>query len=109
LIASERPPEKDVELRTWLLEIKGIGMKTASWITRNWTGSNSVAIIDIHIWRAGQLIGLFHGQRPERDYIEMEDLFVRFAHGIRMKTSTLDAVIWSQMRSCGHLAKNATA
>jgi N-glycosylase/DNA lyase len=106
VVSSEDPPRDPLELRDWLLRINGIGLKTASWITRNWTGSDLVAIIDIHIWRAGQLVGLFHDQRPERDYREMEELFVRFANGIRMKTSTLDSVIWSQMRSWGHLAEN---
>jgi N-glycosylase/DNA lyase len=106
LIASEDPPQKPLELRSWLLKIRGIGLKTASWITRNWMKTDSVAIIDIHIWQAGKLVGLFHEHRPDRDYLEMEDLFIKFAQGIRMKTSTLDTVIWSQMRSWGHLAGN---
>jgi N-glycosylase/DNA lyase len=108
LMSSEVPPEKPLELRKWLLKIRGIGLKTASWITRNWMATDSVAIIDIHIWRAGKLVGLFHRQRPERDYLEMEDLFLRFSNEIRIKASTLDMVIWSQMRTWGHLVGNET-
>ena len=46
-----------VALRDWLLAIPGIGPKTASWIVRNRTGSSAVAIIDVHILRAGTSAG----------------------------------------------------
>ncbi len=39
----------DKELRNALLDIKGIGPKTASWIVRNFRDSNKVAILDIHL------------------------------------------------------------
>ncbi len=56
--ADDNPPVSNpLKLREWLLKIKGIGPKTASWIVRNWTASDDVAIIDIHIHRAGLLAG----------------------------------------------------
>ena len=60
-ILSERPAQLDSPraLRDHLLQLPGIGPKTASWIVRNWLGSNDVAILDIHVVRAGQLMGLF--------------------------------------------------
>src|SRR6202020_2057977 len=51
------PYEDDMILREWLLTINGIGMKTASWIVRNWLCSENVAILDIHIQRAGLIAG----------------------------------------------------
>ena len=57
-------------LRDWLLEIPGIGFKTASWIARNWLDADDVAILDIHILRAGILGGFFpRNMTVERHYI----------------------------------------
>jgi endonuclease III len=41
------------------MSLPGIGPKTASWIARNWLDADDVAILDIHIMRVGQVIGLF--------------------------------------------------
>jgi N-glycosylase/DNA lyase len=98
----QAPVHDDLAFRKWLLGFKGIGPKTASWITRNWLSSDRVAIIDIHIYRAGLLVGLYNNrQSPAREYFEMEDQFLAFAHGIRVKASTLDALIWRRMKNAG--------
>src|SRR5579862_888133 len=47
------------EMRLSLMQLPGIGPKTASWIVRNWLNSSEVAILDVHIVRAGQLMNLF--------------------------------------------------
>jgi N-glycosylase/DNA lyase len=88
--------------RQYLQEIEGIGPKTASWITRNWLGSDEVAILDIHLLRAGQFINLFDKvvQLP-RDYRHVEETFLDFAARIHVQPSILDAVIWSDMRKFG--------
>ena len=57
LVIDELAHLKGVVLRNALLEIPGIGPKTASWITRNWCGSDEVAILDVHICRACEIAG----------------------------------------------------
>ena len=90
----------DRELRDALCSLKGVGPKTASWIVRNWRGSDDVAILDVHLMRAGRELGLF---RPEqcvvRHYREIENAFVDFAKDIGAKASVLDSVIWMAFRS----------
>ena len=44
-------PQEPLSLRESLLQLHGIGYKTASWIVRNFTGSDAVAIVDIHLHR----------------------------------------------------------
>lgn len=96
----------DVALREWLLELPGIGLKTASWITRNWLDSDNVAIIDIHLHRAGLLAGFFkRTDRVEKHYREMESSFIEFAHAIGTRPSVLDAVIWFDMKAAGNLVQ----
>jgi N-glycosylase/DNA lyase len=88
------------ELRDWLLDIPGVGYKTASWIARNWLRSDDVAILDIHILRAGRIVGLFpDALTVERHYLELEALFLEFSHRLGVKASELDAVIWLEMMS----------
>jgi N-glycosylase/DNA lyase len=103
-VQNDEPPTEDRKLRDWLTDFPGVGLKTASWITRNWKGSDAVAIIDIHICRAGQMIGLFGKQTPNRDYLELEALFLSFAQVLQVRASQLDNLIWNQMRTWGRLA-----
>lgn len=87
-------------LRQELLGLEGIGPKTASWIVRNWLGADTVAIIDIHVIRACQFMGVFpQNLRLPSDYDELEDKFLQLAKGIGVAPSKLDAVMWSEMRS----------
>jgi N-glycosylase/DNA lyase len=94
------PMEFPVLLRNTLMKLPGIGPKTASWIVRNWCGSDEVAILDIHVIRAGILMKLFSTKdRPERNYLDMERRFLNLAHAINTSAANLDALIWQQMRS----------
>lgn len=87
-------------LRDALLQYPGIGLKTASWITRNWLSSDEVAILDIHVLRAGILGRFFDATLTvERHYRELEDQFLRFSEGLGVRASELDAVIWLEMMS----------
>ena len=45
------PPKTDCpfEMRNDLMTYPGVGPKTASWIVRNLTGSDRVAILDVHV------------------------------------------------------------
>lgn len=97
----EDPPPigDDYAFRSHLMRINGIGPKTGSWIARNWLGSGKVAILDIHVVRAGKIIGLFSAKdRLPRDYLAMERRFLRFAEAIGACPSLLDAIIWRTMR-----------
>lgn len=98
-IQSFDPPRSDVALRNQLMRLPGIGAKTASWIVRNHRGSDAVAIIDIHILRAGRHIGLFPvSWQPQRHYTQLECAFLKFAEALCVRASLLDALIWDYMR-----------
>lgn len=87
-------------LREELMTQPGIGPKTASWIVRNWTGTDEVAILDVHVIRAGQIMGLFpENIRLPRDYAALEARFLDFAEALRIPASYLDALIWREMRA----------
>lgn len=88
------------QLRDWLLSIPGIGYKTASWIARNWLDADDVAILDIHIMRVGQIIGLFPKSfTVEHNYLELERRFLQLSTSLDVRASELDAVIWWEMAS----------
>lgn len=89
----------DLDLRDALCGLKGLGPKTASWIVRNWRASDQVAILDVHILRAGRLLGLFDDVLTvEKNYREIEDLFIAFSQDIGAKASILDSVMWMTTR-----------
>lgn len=87
-----------LDLRNWLRELPGIGYKTASWVARNWMNADDVAILDVHILRFGQAIGLFPAALTvERHYLELEQLFIALCQGMNVRPSELDAVVWHEM------------
>jgi N-glycosylase/DNA lyase len=94
------PPEDDPKaFRAWFMRIPGVGPKTASFIARNWLGSDEVAILDVHVVRACQAVGLFGADvNVARDYCELERRFLDFAQAIGVKASWLDAIMWEDMR-----------
>lgn len=87
-------------LRDALLTLSGIGYKTASWIARNWLDADDVAILDIHILRAGVVAGFLDPELTvERHYAALEAQFLAFSTGLGVRASELDAVIWLEMAS----------
>jgi thermostable 8-oxoguanine DNA glycosylase len=100
-LASELPPTHSGRaLRDWLLEIPGIGHKTASWVARNWLDADDVAILDIHVLRAGHLGQFFTpGLSVDRHYLRLEAEFLKFCNGLGIRASELDAVMWHEMKS----------
>lgn len=99
---AERPlPEDDhIEFRRRLMDIPGIGPKTASWITRNWLDSDKVAILDIHVIRACLAMGIFNDPvKLPKAYDYLEQTFIEFSHRLGVRTAVLDAVIWTEMRN----------
>ncbi|MGB7160431.1 MAG: hypothetical protein WBD40_20365 [Tepidisphaeraceae bacterium] len=100
--------DSDTGFRAWLLKIKGVGLKTASWITRNWLGSSSVAILDIHVYRAGLIAGFFNRhQTVQSHYLILENAFLQFCGALGEDAAHLDAIIWRQMKECGELGRRA--
>ncbi|PVY57926.1 MULTISPECIES: 8-oxoguanine DNA glycosylase [unclassified Simplicispira] len=95
-------------LRDSLLQIKGCGHKTAGFIARNYLDSDEVAILDIHVVRAGLLLDLFSEQDTvEKDYEEMEQRYIDFCNAIQVRPSVLDCIVWSHMRTLGSCAIDA--
>ena len=95
-------------LRNALLALPGVGYKTASWVARNWLDADDVAILDIHILRAGVVGGFLDpGLTVERNYEALEDQFLAFSAGLGVRASELDAVIWLEMASAPRSVQSA--
>ncbi|MBB2967510.1 thermostable 8-oxoguanine DNA glycosylase [Leifsonia aquatica] len=72
-------------------------MKTASWIVRNHWASDEIAVLDVHVIRAGIAAGIFPKEAdPRTGYRELEELFILWANTGDVSAATLDAVIWSE-------------
>ena len=96
------------ELRNALLKINGVGAKTAGWVARNYLDTDEVAILDIHLIRAGLLCDLFKpDDRVERDYLTMEARFIDFCRALDARPALLDCLIWDQMRAYGKIPLDA--
>lgn len=99
-IAVEQAPTSPPALRDWLIGFRGIGPKTASWITRNFLNCQRIAVIDVHLYRACVIMGLFSGdENVVRDYIVLEERFLDLADAFKVDPRRLDAVIWKTMRN----------
>lgn len=108
MLGHVEPPSCDEprELRGWLTMVPGVGPKTASWIVRNLTRNDLIAVIDIHIRRAGVVAGIFDpAWRLPRDYRHFEEAFVAWAGIGGVPTADLDACIWSELASLGMAAR----
>ena len=96
-LQAQRPPGSARALRDWLLELPGIGPKTAGWIVRNYLGSDEVAVIDIHVLRAGIEAAVFDPSwTPARHYDLLEALFLAWAQHGAVNAADLDAVVWAE-------------
>ena len=83
--------------RQWLS-----GKRYAPPFPGNWLDSDEVAILDIHVLRAGELIGLFdRGYSLPRDYERLERRFLEFCEALGVRASLMDAIIWTEMRQLG--------
>ena len=93
------PTRDGKRMRGQLIGITGVGPKTASWIVRNHLGSDDVAILDVHITRAGVAAGVFpETADPTRNYFKLEQRFLEFCAAIDEPPSRLDAIMWDYMR-----------
>lgn len=106
LDSNDAPSSGGRELRDWLTEIPGIGKKTASWIARNWLDASDIAILDIHIHRAGIIAGIFRvASNVSKDYSAMEEAFVELADAIGIPANSLDNQIWNELRRSPNIVR----
>jgi thermostable 8-oxoguanine DNA glycosylase len=98
LRSAQPPTENGPTFRNWLMNLPGIGPKTASWITRNWLNSD-----EVH--RAGILCGLFsRDSNIATDYFDLEKRFLRFARALGESAAMLDAIMWRYMKDLSNTA-----
>jgi N-glycosylase/DNA lyase len=94
------------ELRALLTTLKGVGPKTASWVVRNITRSDDIAIIDVHVRRAGVVAGIFDSAWAlPRDYDKFEEAFCAWADFGGVRTADMDLCIWSTLARLGTTAR----
>ncbi|ANH66674.1 hypothetical protein [Mitsuaria sp. 7] len=90
--------EAGQDLRNWLMELPGVGPKTASAIVRGWSASEDVALLDVHLLRVGQVIGLFSRKLTvERHYLEAEARLLKLCAAMDVRPSELEAVVAAEM------------
>lgn len=99
----EHPLPTDArEARDALAHAPGVGPKTASWVVRNQFDSDEVAILDIHLCRAGEAAGVFDREwKLARDYARFESFFLAWANHAKVRPSVLDACIWDELADLG--------
>ncbi len=90
------------ETRSWLTrECLGLGPKQASLFLRKAGVAEDLAVLDGHVIRFMQVLGLVSGQKmPSRlpEYERIEDCFARYACSLGTSVARLDAAIWIVMR-----------
>lgn len=90
-------PDNPLEIRDWLTSAPGIGPKTASWIVRNRWPDVPVAILDVHVLRAGVRAKVFpENARISSGYRSLEELFVAWAAVGDIRPADLDSTIWAE-------------
>ena len=100
LASSAISMDDPLALREELMGIEGVGPKTASWVVRNLLGSDEVAILDVHIVRVCQKLGLFPREVSlPRDYRKLEAIFLGFANSGGVSSAALDATICAEART----------
>lgn len=102
LLVQSRELEGNRELRNWLREEMrgmGVGMKEASHFLRNVGYGEGLAIIDRHILRCLQELGVMgEGDvtpRLKADYLELEERVFVFSSEVGLPLEELDLLLWS--------------
>jgi thermostable 8-oxoguanine DNA glycosylase len=89
----------DVDRRAWLCHCPGVGMKTASWVLRNCGWARNVAILDVHLLRALDEADVVRNTTLPRDYLVVEDAYLRWAEELGACPAALDLFLWDVQRS----------
>ncbi|MBI5803801.1 DNA lyase [Candidatus Pacearchaeota archaeon] len=92
--------DKIVDLRNWLVQnIDGYGLKESSHFIRNIGKSNNeIAILDRHILRNLVKFGIIKDEKIKnnKNYLEIEKAFIKFAEENKITPDELDLLWWSQ-------------
>jgi len=84
--------------REWLVQnVKGIGYKEASHFLRNIGFEQNLAILDRHIVRNLQFVGVIKeipGSLSKGRYFEIEKKMMEFSKAVQIPMSHLDLVLW---------------
>ena len=92
--------ENKKELRNFIAKtVKGYGLKEAGHFLRNiGLSNNEIAILDRHILRNLQNFNLIKETKikSQKNYLEIEDIFLNFAKSINIPPDELDLLWWSQ-------------
>ncbi len=86
------------ELRQWLVSrVKGFGLKEASHFLRNIGASFDYAILDRHILKQMQSIGILAdlpNSLSAKTYQQIEQLLIRFSESVQIPMGELDLLFW---------------
>ncbi|NIM46619.1 MAG: hypothetical protein GTN40_00455 [Candidatus Aenigmarchaeota archaeon] len=86
-----------IELRKWLIEnIKGIGIKQSANFMRN-IGFRGLPIIDVHVQnflRKIEYNDYEPGSLTKKQYIELENKFLKLSKELKIPPEELDIAIW---------------
>ncbi|WP_416761924.1 hypothetical protein ACNI65_06580 [Roseateles sp. So40a] len=94
------------EVRNWLMALPGVGPKTASAIVRGWSASEDVALLDAHLLRVAQVIGLCARKLTvERHYLEVEARLLKLCAAMEVRASELEAVVAAEMNRSPETAR----
>jgi N-glycosylase/DNA lyase len=92
-------PASAFDLREWLvMHIMGLGYKEATHFLRNIGKNNGLAILDRHILRTLERLGVVYSipnSISKKQYLEIEQRFKMFADDIGIVLDELDLVFWS--------------
>ncbi len=86
------------ETREWLVEnIKGLGYKEASHFLRNIGKGENLAILDRHILKNLELLGVINEiptSISKKKYLEIEKRMKEFSEDVKIPMSHLDLLLW---------------
>ena len=89
-----------LKLRDWLVKnVKGIGMKEASHFLRNIGLGEDLAILDRHVMRNLEELGVIEGVPKglsKKTYLQIENSMVIFSRNIGIPMGELDLLLWSK-------------
>ncbi len=95
----QKEPRSASEIRSWLVEhIKGLGMKEATHFLRNIGRNDGLTILDRHIMRELQKLGVIRRipkSLTRKNYLALENEFIRFSAEIGISVDELDLLFWS--------------
>jgi len=94
------------ERRRWLCGCPGVGMKTASWMLRNCGWARELAVLDVHLLRALDEVGLLRARRLPRDYECIERDYLEWAATLEACPAALDLFLWDVQRTAGEGHRN---